>query len=184
LPLVNQRAIFIRRAVLVAALIAAAVVLWSVVSGDDSSDKTVKPQLLEATAGELSSLASDQGHEVYWAGPKNGVRYEWTRTENGRIYVRYLGGNAKVGERDKAFLTVATYPFKDAVKQLQALAAKNPGSQTQALPDGAFAYYNAAAVATSAYIAFPGSDFEVEVYDPDKGKAFSIAKSGQIEQIK
>jgi hypothetical protein len=183
---VTRRVRLLRLGGLGLVLAAAAVVVWALLTGDDnaSSGNKVKPQLIEAKAGQLPALASAQGHEVYWAGPKGGVRYEWTRISNGRIYVRYLSGNAKLGESKRAFLTVATYPFPNALSRLKSLAAKNRSAQTKQLADGSFAYYDATAVPSSAYVAFPGSNFEVEVFDLTPGKAYALARTGQIEEIK
>jgi hypothetical protein len=173
-----------RLAILGVLLIVGAVVAWLLASrGDDKVATTAKPQLLEATAAQLSELAKQQGHEVYWAGPQANVRYEWTRTSQDRIYARYLKGNTKVGARNKVFLTIATYPLKGALKALQVQAAKAPASQTQTLPNGAFVYSNSSTAPNSAYVAFPGSDYEVEVYDPAPGKALAIAKSGKVQPI-
>lgn len=173
---------FLRLGVLAVVAVAAAVIIWSVVSGGDS--KSVKLQLLQATAAQLPGLAAAQGHEVYWAGPRNGVRYEWTRTPTRRIFVRYLSGRAQIAERNRAFLTVATYSLPNAQNQLKALAAKNKGGRTHLLSDGALAYYDPTAVPNSAYVAFPGSNYEVEVFDPSPGKAYSLIKSGAIQQIR
>jgi hypothetical protein len=151
--------------------------------GDDKgTSANVQPQLLEASQSKLTKLAGEQGHEVYWAGPKSGTRYEWTRTADNRLFVRYLQGNTKIGDRNKAFLTIATYSFPNAKNALQALGAKSPGAQTTTVGN-AFVFYSKAAP-SSAYVAFPGSDYEVEVFDPAPGKAFTIAKSGDIQPIK
>jgi hypothetical protein len=170
--------------VLVVLAIAAGIVVWAVVTGKSSNSSKVQRQLLGVTRTQLSTLAAQQGHEVYWAGPRPGVRYEWTRTTSGRIYVRYLRGSTKIGARNKTFLTVATYSFPNAKKAVQELANRTPGSQTRDLPGGALVYHNPKVAPTSAYLAFPGSDYEVEVFDPRHGKAYSIAKSGDIQEIK
>ena len=47
---------------------------------------------------ELKAEASTSDHPIYWAGPRPGVRYEFTRSTDGRTYVRYLTDGAKVGD--------------------------------------------------------------------------------------
>lgn len=179
-----ERVRFLRLAVLVVAIVAVGVVVWALASGgSDSSAKKVKPELLEATQAQLVTLARQQGHEVYWVGPKANVRYEWTRTTDARLYVRYLKGATPIGSRKKAFLTVATYDLPNAADALKAQAAKSPGSRSQAARGGGFVYTNPTTAPTSAYFAAPGSDYEVEVFDPKPGKAFAIAAAGLVRRI-
>jgi len=36
---------------------------------------------------------------------------------------------------------------------------------------------------TSAYLAFPGSDFQIEVYHPSAARALRLATSGQVAPV-
>jgi hypothetical protein len=131
-----------------------------------------------ASVGALASLAASVGHPVYWAGPKNGYRYELTHTSDGRIYIRYLPVGVAVGTSAPNYLTVGTYPVKDALATVRAIGAKTGGSLLN---------LGAGAVAAadpdhplSIYIAYPGSSYEVEVYGPSPGQARRLVTTRAI----
>jgi hypothetical protein len=93
-------------------LIAAALLLVGVAgcgsSGDSVSLTAGEPQVV--TASQLSDFAADADGPVYWLGERLGSKYELTETDSGRIYVRYLRGDAEAGDPRSSFITVATYP--------------------------------------------------------------------------
>jgi hypothetical protein len=121
-----------------------------------------KTAAVAATPNALAKLAAKLGRPLYWAGKEAGVTYELTQTPDGRVYVRYLPAGAKVGS-DKPYLTVGTYPVRNAYTTTMA-AAKQPGSTLIPVPGGV-AFYNKSRP-TSVYVAFPGIDEQIEVYDP------------------
>jgi hypothetical protein len=131
-----------------------------------------------ASIRALSSLAAAVGHPVYWAGPKNGYRYELTHTTDGRIYIRYLPAGVKVGTSAPNYLTVGTYPVKDALGTVTAIGGK-PGGSLVKLAGGAVAAIDPDHP-LSTYVAYPGSAYEIEVYDPAPGQSRQIAASGAI----
>ena len=114
---------------------------------------------------ELQQLPGEVDHAVYWAGERPDTKYELKVDEGGNVFIRYLGSDMEVGSDEGAAFTVGTYPFSDAYGALQELA-KKPGAINAATRDGAQVVTNEGNP-TSVYIAYPGSDYQIEVYDPD-----------------
>jgi hypothetical protein len=166
-------------------VIAVAVLVWLLfIRGDDDNSnssngggqatKTVTVVSESALPGEVA----DVGYPVYWLGPRPGVDYEVTVITDGRTYVRYLPkGEAK--ESPNPYLTVGSYSQNNAFDVLTRLG-KRQGEGTVSIPNGGIALKN---TASGAYVAFPGADTQIEVYDPQPGQAFKIVKSGDLSQI-
>jgi hypothetical protein len=133
-----------------------------------------------ASLAELRALPGSVGHPVYWNGPRNGTTYELTRTPDGRVYIRYLTGGAKVGSPLPDFLTVGTYVVPNAEAAVSAAAAQ-PGAVRLPLKGGV-AFYNSARP-TSVYFAYAGSDIQVETYDPSASVARQLVESGAIKPV-
>ena len=184
----------IRIGAVVALALAIAFVVWLVVRGNDNSSsapktttqkttprKKKRPLLTAATPTKLRLLQRAVGHPVYWAGPKPQVRYELTQTTDGRIYIRYLPKGVPIGDRHATYLIVATYPVKDAYKAVQT-AAKESGAVSLHIPRGGLAVYNQSAP-TNVYFAYPSSRFQVEVFDPNAGRARQLVRAGAIRPV-
>jgi hypothetical protein len=188
----------IRIGAVLALAVAVGFVVWLFVRGDgDSSSKkaTVGPtrttttrttttgrKLLTAASPQtLKTLSAASNRPIYWAGPRARTTYELTRTPDGRIYVRYLPKGAKVGDTRANFLIVATYPVPNAYKAVQT-AAKEDGAVKIRLPRHGLAVYNRNSE-TNVYFAYPGTDFQVEVYDPNPLRARRLVSSGKIRPI-
>ena len=185
----------IRIGAVVALAIAIAFVVWLVVRGNDNSSTTSKtttptrgkttPKPREtiraATPQSLRALARASGHPVYWAGPQAKVKYELTQVTDGRIYIRYLPKDVKIGDRRAAYLIVATYPVPNAYKAVRT-AAKESGAVTFHTKRGGLAVYNQSA-ATNVYLAYPGSNYQVEVFDPSPSRARQLVRSGTVRPI-
>ena len=154
----------------------AAFITWLAIDRgrDSSSAPAVSEATVAASQTELAALADEVGHPVYWAGPKPGYAYGLQRTRDGRIYVRYLPAGVKVGDERQKYLTVATYPVADAYAALEA-AGKAEGATAKRLPGGALMVTNASRP-TSVYLAYPGSAYQVEVYDPSPARAGRVAR--------
>lgn len=132
---------------------------------------------------ELRDLSALIGHEVYWAGPPRvGVKLELTHNSDGTIYLRYLSDESRVGNVRPRFTTVGTYPVPSAFAALTQ-EAKHPAAIVRNLPDGGLAYMNARHP-TSVYIAWPGSEIEVEVFDPSPKHALDLVLSGAVAPIR
>jgi hypothetical protein len=132
---------------------------------------------------ELRSLATDLGHPIYWAGPRANTTYELWQTSNGYTYVRYVPGGVQVGARGRPYLIVATYPMKNAFSVTRTSSSKSKSSVTMKLPDGGFAAY-AKQHPTNVYIAYPGVNVQVEVYNPLARVTPKLVASGQIVPVR
>ena len=180
-----------RKFVLVAGIgvVAAIVVAFLLLSGGDDSGSdgggsasnspvAGGPELVDLD--RLRDLPESVGHPVYWAGEQSGD-YELTVASDGSVFIRYLPEGVPVGSREVTSLTVATYPYVDAFATLES-AARQPGAIRDETPDGGIVVGNEASPNT-VYVAYPDADLQIEVYDPEAGKAREIATSGAIEAI-
>jgi hypothetical protein len=161
-----------------AAVAVVAVVAWLVFRDDGSS--TPQPSAADnapvlVTAATLRTIARVVPQPIYWAGPEAGTKYELTRAANGDVYVRYLPEGVKAGGEEGKHLIVATYPFEGAYAALQ----KVGGGQERQVPGGGIAV--PAQDPKSVHVAFPGVDYQVEVYDPSPEKALEVATSGRVK---
>jgi hypothetical protein len=171
-------------AVLAVAAVAGFLVWLLVIRSDDNSGSVkVKAGTGPALVSEadISALADKLGQPVYWAGSQPGTELELTDTADGRVYVRYLTGNASVADPKPAFLTVGTYPFKGAFEALQK-ASQKPGAVVDHADNGGLVVTNRNQP-TSVYLAYPDENFQVEVYDPDPKRALSLVTSGVVTPV-
>jgi hypothetical protein len=154
--------------------LAVVLLLWLVLrdSGDSSSSTTKA-----VSADQIRKLAGSVGHPVFWAGPIDGYTYELTRQSNGTIIIRYLPQGAKVGDK-KPHLSVATYPFSGAFPAIEK-AAKKGDSTSFKIPGGGLAVF-AKRYPQSIHVAYPGTSYQAEVYDPKSGTAAAMLKSGKL----
>lgn len=171
---------------LVALIAAVALVVWVVAlrgdgeGGAEAGESAVGPVAMSAQ--ELADFAAEQDHPVYWAGEQPDAAYELTRTETGNVFVRYLDSEDEVGETRPTFLIVGTYPVESA-HDLVVAAAEEDGAITDESPDGMLVVSNEA-VPTSVYLSSPGSEVQIEVYDPDPERAMEVATSGDVQPIR
>jgi hypothetical protein len=172
--------------IVVAAIVVGAVLL---VNSDSSSSSkatsagasTAARTTVEAVSlSTLRALPAVLGHPVYWAGPRAGATYELTRSPDGRVYIRYLTGGAKVGSPLPYFLTIGTYVVPNAGSAVRA-AARQPGAVALSVPGG-FGFYNRSRP-TSLYFAVASSNLQVETYDPSAAAARSLVESGSIRPV-
>ncbi len=162
-----------------------AVLLLRGTSGPSDGDNPASlPQATNGPVGasldRLRDLADTVGHPVYWAGERPG-RYELTVDHDGKIFIRYLAHGVPIGSGQANYLTIGTYPYSDAFGTLQA-AGQQPGAITDRTPDGGIVV-GTRADPNSAYIAFRGGDYQIEVYDPKAGRAFELAITGAISRL-
>jgi hypothetical protein len=186
----------VRIGAVVALALAIAFVVWLLVRGNGNSSPkpaaspaapttTVAPAKPVRTVGPVAATVAKlravaRAHPVYWAGPKQGVTYELTRSSNGRTFIRYLPKGVRVGSR-RNVLFVGTYAVPGAYKALQK-AAKASGDVTFKAPRGGLAIYSRTG-ATNVYVAYPGSNYQIEVYDPNPTRARKLVRSGVIRPI-
>lgn len=131
------------------------------------------------SAAALAGFAAALGRPIYWAGPASGYTYELTETSRGDVYVRYLPGGVRAGDKRASFRVVGTYPYTGALAALEAV----PKAQRDRLPGGGV-IVSTAADPKSVHIAYPGVDYQIEVYDPTPGRAREIALSGRILPVR
>lgn len=134
-----------------------------------------------ATLDQLRDLGNAVGHPVYWAGQQPGRQYELTVDPDGKIYVRYLAEGVPVGSRASS-LTIGTYPYIDAFGTLQEAARRSAGLTDRTPNDGLVVSFPTSP--NNVYVAFRGSDYEIEVYDPHPGRALELARAGAISPIR
>lgn len=176
----------IRISAVVAVALAAALLVWLLlIKGDDSgSDPETSQSAAESTQvvseSELLGAMKGAGYAVYWAGPRTGVEYEVSRPEEGRTFVRYLP-EGEEAESERPFLTVGSYREPDALTSIRKLGQK-PGAVLVEVAGGGAAYAGGTD-ATNAYLAFPGVDTQIEVFDPQAGEALRLIRSGAIVPV-
>jgi hypothetical protein len=168
---------------LVALLLIALISFGALLTLSGHGGKTTLPPVGSPAAvseSQLKSLASQSSHPIYWAGPKHGA-YELTRTTDGRTYIRYLPSADKVGDRTPNYLTVGTYPTKQAFSALRRAAARD-GAVSANVDHGGLLVFNNSAP-KSVYFSYPKSGYQVEVYDPSPLQARGLVLSGSIKPI-
>jgi hypothetical protein len=136
-----------------------------------------------ASAGgdDLKNAATQVGHPIYWAGRHQDGDVELTLTADGRAFVRYLIGGAQPGDENANFLTVGTYQVDNAAEAIQEVAGRE-GRESFDVPGGGVAVADAAEP-TRVYFSPAGTDLQVEVFDPEAGRARELVESGQIQPI-
>jgi hypothetical protein len=176
----------VRIGAVVAVAVLIGFVVWLLVRGGNGSntDSTATGSALgpvAASQGRLRSLSIDEGHPIYWAGPKSDTTYELTRTSSGRIFIRYLPKDVPVGVDKADYTIVGTYPVPNATGVLQGLAKKSDEQQLS-VPGGGIAVYSTSQP-TNVYVAYPGSNLQIEVFDPSADRARRIVTSGQVVPV-
>jgi hypothetical protein len=158
--------------------VAAGAVTWWLTGGSSKSSQCKRPAT--ATVVSLSCLETlASGGAVYWAGVQLGFVTELTESR-GRTYVRYLPKGVAAGSANQ-YLTVGTYSYPHAYPSMRRLAGR-PGTVKLATPGGGIAFYDEARP-TNVYLAFPGVDDQIEVYDPDAARAQALVRSGSIGAV-
>ncbi len=152
-----------------------------VLGGRGGQDSVVTPQATDST--QLRQLAATIGHPVFWAGaPVAGTELELTRSAEDSVYVRYLSGDGELGDQRGRFTTVGTYPVPSAFAVL-GRAAEQPTAITRDLPGGGLALLDTRRP-QSVYLAWPGSDYEVEVFDPSPKRALDLVLDGTVAPVR
>jgi hypothetical protein len=167
----------LRRHRLAAAIVVVAVValvIWLVARGNGGT--TAVPARAVSQA-QLIETAQQLGHPLFWLGPRSGTTYEFQQAKDGTLYVRYLPAGVPVGAQ-AAYTTVATYPFGGAYAALKTVA-KQTGTVPVPIVGGGIAE-PVRPSATSVHAAYPGLDYQVEVFTPTPGGAAKLVESGRL----
>ena len=166
----------VRIGAVLAVAVAAALVVWLVVIRDDSNGSSAQSAQVTAippvaaSPDRLRELSVEAGRPIYWLGARENRTYELTRTPQDRIFVRYLPKGVAAGTREAKYTLVGTYPVDDAYGVLKELAK-------------AGGYVEAARAPRSIYLAYPGSDVQIEVYASSAEHARELITSGQVVPV-
>jgi hypothetical protein len=175
---VDRRLLAAGGAVLLAVVIG--LVLWLVLRGGGGKEAQRAPATA-ASITRLNRFASSAGHPIYWAGSQPSFTYELSRTNDGRVYIRYLPPGVKTGTLKPDYLTVGTYPQPHAFATLRA-TAKKQRAQLIHLAGGGLAFQYKGRP-TSVYLAYPGSNYQIEVFYPSQTRALQLVRSGQVQPV-
>jgi hypothetical protein len=175
-----RRGLLIAAGVVAVVLALALVLLLTGVLGGGNDDASGAASR-EVSVSELRDFASSNGRTVYWAGDLPGRRLELTEAQR-NVWVRYLTGDAVVGDGRPAFTTIGTYPFNSSLREVRR-RSRAKGMDSRPAPDGGLATWSVQRP-NSVYLAFPDSNVPVEVYDPDAVRARQFAISGDVGPIR
>jgi hypothetical protein len=167
----------------VALAIAAVLVAWAVFGRDSSSKESSTPSAqpigpVGLSASGLRTLANAVGQPIYWAGARKGYVYELTRNGEGNVYIRYLPSGVKAGAKGASYLAIVTYPYRHALQALKNVA----NGHEIAIPRGGIALVDQTHP-TSVHLAYPGAEYQVEVYDPSPARSLDVARSGDVRPV-
>lgn len=169
-----------RIGVAIVGVLAIALGAWLALGGDDDSPAAPgAPEIVSIDA--LREAVEGPGTPVYWAGEQEGTELELSEPEDGRTYVRYLTDDAEADDPRPNFLTVGTYANKSPVATLKRQSEQAGGVLAKA-PGGATVYFDRTQP-DSVYLAYPGVETQIEVYDPDFKRALELVNSGQIVPV-
>ena len=173
----------LRIGAIAAVAIVVAVIVWLIVKDDGNDNKSGQsaPPAVAASVQQLRDLQKTVGHTVYWAGPRSGSTLELTQVR-GNVFIRYLPSGTGLGDPRPNFLTIGTYPKPNALKVLTRLA-RRPENTSNKLDGGGIAV-SSGSRPQSIYVAYPGSNVQVEVYDPSASRARRLVLSGRVKPIR
>jgi hypothetical protein len=163
--------------------IAVALLVWLLfIRGDDDDDSgegaagpAIEKTVEVVSASALPEAVAPAGYPVYWVGPQPNVDYEVTLITDGRTFVRYLPKDEDA-ETETPYLTVGSYVQQDPLRVLEQL-----GGTTEPVDGGGRALKQGE---DGVYVAFPDVDAQIEVYDPQPGRALELVRSGAVAQVR
>jgi hypothetical protein len=181
-PRVSSHGSRVRWAAVVAVSVLVAFIAWMLFKGGGNEAKAPnRANAVAASVTQLAALPRKVGHAVYWAGAETGMTYELTQTSRGNVFVRYLPAGVELNDPRPNFLTIGTYPRRDAYEVLQRFS-RQPRAVNRQLARGGLAVYSQDRP-NSIYVAYPGQDLQVEVYDPSASQALRFVTSGKLRPI-
>jgi len=131
---------------------------------------------------QLISLVREEKLTAFWAGPKANTFYILDASSPNRTVIRYVttvGGKTSILGASRQ---IATYKSEKAYTD-SIIAATQAGNIGFRNSDGAVVFY-APNRLTNVYMAMPKLRYQIEIYDPIKGQALSLAAiTGQISEV-
>jgi hypothetical protein len=187
----------LRLGAIVALAVAVGLVVWVLVGRSDDAPESSAPPVTATipavapapqaasqpsiqTVAQLRAAAADSAVPLYWAGPRAGMRLEFSQVPGVTSFVRYLPKGTPAGDL-QPHLTVATYARPNGFAEIQA-ASKNPNAKTIDLAGGGLAVYDPS-VPTNVHLAYPKDAYQVEVFSPDAGVALRLVSNGAIRAV-
>ncbi len=168
-------------AVLILFVVAGVVVIAvSLIVDDDDDESAAKARIV--SVAKLREIARDDKRPIYWVGDPRDFQVELSQAD-GSSYVRYLPPDVKAGSKRPDYLTVGTYPFRNAFADLKRNAEANgDDAVTRSAPgDGRLLYYKQRP--TSVYLAYPETAYLIEVYDPNEETALKLVRDGAVTPV-
>lgn len=134
------------------------------------------------TEKELKNLVVEQKLSAYWSGPVNGATYSLNANQSGQVFIRYIEKGQQCDSQTRDFRVIATYSQVGAFDSTKA-AGNQANGVSLGNSDGSIVYFNKESP-TNVYLAYPGIDYQIEIYDPNPKKAVSLATTpNQIRLI-
>jgi hypothetical protein len=179
-----------------AVLVVAIVVIFLVTRGGNSNSTTsssssagtpapspaaTRGPATAASAASLRALQTQVGHPVYWAGAAGNLVLAAQKASDGSVYLRYLTHGTPLSTTAQNWLSVVSYPEKNAFALAQA-GAKRAGAKSHHLVGGGLAV-SPPNLPTNVFLSEPGSPVLVEVFDPNPGTALHDVLSGRIQPV-
>ena len=145
-----------------------------------TSTTSKNPTTVTLTADGLGAFAKTRGRPVYWLGPKLGADYQVTTTPDGRVYVLYVPASSQPSKKAQ-YLSVGTYPLKNAYAATLKAASKKGLVALKA--GGGIAAVYATTRPTNVFVAFPGVDYQIELFDPNADQAHKFVVAHNVVPV-
>ena len=134
------------------------------------------------TESQLITAVRDAKVTIYWVGPQGDTRYLLTIDKTGSGIIRYIPISGAVSSTTTATRTVATYNANGAYAKSVSVSTK-VGNSTFQNADKSLVFYKNSDT-NDIFMAFPGKNFQVEIFDPVAGQALSLAVlAGQVRPV-
>ena len=144
-------------------------------NNSNSASTEAKTGQIALSEQELKSVVMNLNSVIYWAGPLENAKYTLNVDEAGAAFIRYLPNGEGANDTEKKYLTVATYKVNAAFDAVKAAGNEQDGIGL-ITADGAAVYYNKNS-ASNVYLAYPGQDLQIEVFDPTPGRALQLVNT-------
>lgn len=139
----------------------------------------VGPSTFDANGVKVTAQALHQ--PAYWIGTRKGYSYQLERAANGYTYITYLPPGTTKPRKGTRYIVVATYPLPQAMDKLSK-AADRAKATTLTIPGHGIAVVGQIHP-NSVYVAYPNTDFEIEVVAPTIAQARRLVVGGALRSV-